>query len=34
VGLAADALRLTLTPVPGPDLAADTATTNPVGAAG
>jgi hypothetical protein len=33
VGLAADALRLTLTPVSGPDLAVTTA-TDPVGAAG
>ncbi len=34
IGLAADALRLTLTPVPGPDLAATDVATNHVGAAG
>jgi flavin reductase (DIM6/NTAB) family NADH-FMN oxidoreductase RutF len=34
VGLAADALRLTLTPVSGPDLAVTNTATNPVGAAG
>ncbi len=34
VGLAADALRLTLTPISGPELAATNAVTNPVGAAG
>ena len=34
VGLAADALRLTLTPVSGPELAVADTATNPVGAAG